>query len=261
MNVIARLGGFFVGRLSDLQHWLAVGATVVVLALNPAHWPRTVRNVLARQILFTGFEAIGLMAGIAFVVGITIVLQAQLWFEKLGQKELLGPLLIVFILRETAPTLASLVIIIRSASAMATEMANMKLSGEVRLLESQGLDPLVYLVMPRVIGAGICGLGLALVFVIVSLLSGFLFGTITGVRMRPDVFMNMIFGSLSTTDALNLLSKSILSAATTATICCVQGLSVSTDSAEIPRATSQALQRCLIAMFVIAAIVSLLTYL
>jgi ABC-type transporter Mla maintaining outer membrane lipid asymmetry permease subunit MlaE len=123
------------------------------------------------------------------------------------------------------------------------------------------LDPLVYLVMPRVVGAAICGLGLALVFAFVSLASGLLFGVATGVRVRADDFVTQMFGSLGTSNVLNLFSKSMIPAALTAIICCVEGLGVSSDASEIPRATSRALQRCVICMFVIAGVVSLLTYL
>ena len=146
MRAVSSVGSAVVERVRDLQYLLAVLAAVVALAVQPRHWPRTVRNVLARQILFTGVEAIGLVVAVAFVAGISLVLQAQVWLFKVGKKELVAPLLVVVVLRELAPVLANLVVIIRSASAVAAEMANMKLSGEVRLLDAQGLDPLVYLV-------------------------------------------------------------------------------------------------------------------
>src|SRR5262249_54458503 len=121
MNFLSRLGEGILQRLRDLLYLLAVLATVAFLAMRPRYWPRTVRNVLARQILFTGVEATTLMASVAIVVGISIVLQAQVWLAKVGQKALLGPLLVVLIVRELAPLLANLVVLIRSASAVAAE--------------------------------------------------------------------------------------------------------------------------------------------
>lgn len=261
MNAVAILGSTVVQRVRDLQYLLAVMVSVGLLAVQPRNWPRTVRNVLARQILFTGVEAIGLIVAIAFVAGISIVLQAQVWLTKVGKKELVGPLLVVVVLREFAPVLANLVVIIRSASAVAAEMANMKLSGEVRLLDAQGLDPLVYLVMPRVVGMAICAFGLAVIFVIVSLFSGYLFGVFIGNSIRPGDFANSVFGSIGIADALNLLAKSAIPAALTAAICCCEGLSIGAAVTELPRATSRGLARSVIAMFVVAAAVSVLTYL
>lgn len=261
MNLLSRAGGGVVEWLRDLRHLLAVVTAIIFLAVQPRHWPRTVRNVLARQILFTGVEAVGLVAGIAFVVGISLVLQAQVWLGRVGQRQLLGPLLVVVIVREFAPILANLVVIIRSASAVAAEMANMQLSGEVRVLDAQGLDPLLYLVMPRVVGMAICVFGLALVFAVVSLFSGYLFGALLGTSIRPIDFINSILGSLSVADVLNLVTKSVLPAAVTAAICCIEGLGVETAATEIPRATSRGLQRSVIDMFIIAGAVSVLTYL
>jgi phospholipid/cholesterol/gamma-HCH transport system permease protein len=261
MNPISRTGSFVVQRSLDLQHLLAVVTTVGLLAVQPRHWPRTIRNVLARQILFTGVEAVPLMVAIAFVIGISIVLQAQVWLTKIGQTVLLGPLLVVVIVREFAPVLANLVVIIRSASAVAAEMANMKLSGEVRVLDAQGLDPMVYLVMPRVVGMSICVFGLALVFVVVSLTSGYLFGLLLGIPSPPGEFANKVLASLGVADVLNLISKSVLPASMTAAICCIEGLGVGMAATEIPRATSRGLERSVISLFVIAAAVSLLTYL
>jgi ABC-type transporter Mla maintaining outer membrane lipid asymmetry permease subunit MlaE len=60
---------------------------------------------------------------------------------------------------------------------------------------------------------------------------------------------------------LNLLSKSVIPAALTAAICCTEGLSVAAAATEIPRATSRALARSVVALFVTGAGVSLLTYL
>ncbi len=261
MNFLSRVGESILQRLRDLQYLLAVLTTVTFLALRPRHWPRTVRNVLARQILFTGVEASTLMISVAIIVGISIVLQAQVWLAKVGQKALLGPLLVVLIVRELAPLLANLVVLIRSASAIAAEMANMKISGEVHLLDAQGLDPLTYLVMPRVVGMAFCTLSLAVIFAVVSLLSGYFFGILLGTAPPPTKFINQVLGSIGLTDMLNLLSKSVIPAALTAAICCIEGLSVTTATSEIPKATSRALARSVVALFVTGAAVSLLTYL
>ncbi len=245
----------------DLRNALAVGATVAMLAVRPHNWPRTTRDVLSRQILFTGIGAVGLVVAIACVAGVSLVLQAQVWLVRVGQRALLGPLLVVLIVREVAPVMANMVIILRSAGAVAAEMANMKLSGEVHLLDAQGLDPLVYLVMPRVVAMVIAAVGLAITFLTVSLTSGFLFGTTIGIRVRPGEFADQVLTSIGPTDVVNLLVKSVLPAMATAIICCVEGLSVSGAITEVPRATTRGLERSVIAMFAIAAAVSLLTYL
>jgi phospholipid/cholesterol/gamma-HCH transport system permease protein len=261
MKAITSLGSTIMLRLRDLQYLLSVLVAIAMLAVQPRYWSRTVRNVLARQILFTGVESLGLIVAVASVVGISVVLQAQVWLGKVGRRDLLGPLVVVVVVREFAPVLASLVVIIRSASAVAAEMANMQLAGEVRLLDAQGLDPLVYLVMPRVVGVSVCAFGLSILFVVVSLVSGYLFVTLLGHAIRPRDFADSVFGALGPVDMLNLLGKSVVPAALTAVICCTEGLSVGAGGTEIPRATSRGLARSVIAMFVVAGAISVVTYL
>ena len=240
---------------------LAVSATVGVLAVRPTSWPRTTRDVLSRQIMFTGVNALGLIIAVACVMGVSLVLQAQLWLGRVGQRNLLGPLLVVVIVREVAPLLANLVVILRSAGAVAAEMANMKLSGEVHVLDGQGLDPLVYLVLPRVVAMVVATIGLAVTFVVVSLLTGSMLGLALGAQVGPAEFANQVLRSLGPVDVLNLVLKTVIPAAVTAVICCVEGLGVEGATTEVPRATSRGLERSVVALFVVAAAVSIMTYL
>jgi phospholipid/cholesterol/gamma-HCH transport system permease protein len=259
--VIQWVGRAAVRQWRDLQNVLAVTAAVGLLSVRPRHWPRTTRDVLARQILFTGVGATGLIVPVACIVGVSVVLQAQLWLGRVGQRAMVGPLLVVVIVREVAPVLANLVVILRSAGAVTAEMANMKLSGEVRLLDGQGLDPLLYLVMPRVVAMVVATLGLAIAFVVVSLVTGLLFGVATGAQGGPGEFVNGVLNSLGWVDVSNLLLKAVLPPAVTAVICCVEGLGVEGATTEVPRATSRGLERSVVALFVVAAAVSILTYL
>jgi phospholipid/cholesterol/gamma-HCH transport system permease protein len=217
--------------------------------------------VLSRQILFTGVQPFAIVIAVACIVGVSVVLQAQIWLTRVGQRQLLGPLIVVVLVREIAPVLANLVVILYSAGAVAAEMGSMKLSGEVHVLEAQGLDPLVYLVMPRVVAMVIATTGLAIMIVVVSLASGILFGIAIGVQASASQLANQVLISIGPADVVNLLLKSVLAAAITGVICCVEGLSVEGATTEVPRATSRGLERSVVAMFIISAAVSILTYL
>ena len=81
----------------------------------------------------------GLSGGVAVFVGITVVVQLVFWVGEAGQSQMLGPLLVAVVARELGPVLINLVVIVRSGSAMATELGVMKISGEVRALEAQGI--------------------------------------------------------------------------------------------------------------------------
>ncbi|MBU1910610.1 MAG: ABC transporter permease [Verrucomicrobia bacterium] len=232
------------------------------VALRRRTWPRTTRNVLARQILFTGFEASRFVSLLAVAVGLSIVVQTQVWLAKVGQSQLLGPVLVMVVIREVGPLLVNFVIIGRSGTAIATELGNMKISGEVYLLDSQGLDPFTYLVVPRVLGAAISIFCLTVVFILVSFVSGYLSGWLLGANPGPvDLFVDSVFRAVRPADAGNLFIKTIIPGMTTGAICCIEGLSVHTAVTEVPQAATRALVRSTIALFLISAIVSAVTYL
>lgn len=262
MNVLSAIGQWTRVRFHSVTYVVAVAWSAVVAAVQPRHWPRPVRNVLARQILFTGYEATRFVSLIALLVGLSVVLQAQVFLRKFGQSALLGPILVMVLVREVGPLLTNFVVIGRSGTAMATEMANMKVNGEVRVLDAQGLDPFLYLVLPRVLGAAISIFCLTVIFVAVAFLSGFTSGLLLGAQTGgPGVFVNSVFASITKADVINLLLKSLVPGLLTGVICCTEGLSVKGAVTEVPQAASRAVVRSTIALFITSALVSVATYL
>src|SRR4051812_23374009 len=179
---LAAVGSFAVDRLRRQRYLAAVLLAVAVMAVRPRTWRRTVRYVLSRQILFTGAEAAGFTCRVAFLVGISIVVQAELWVRKVGQSQLLGPLLVAVVVREVGPLVTNLIVIGRSGNAIAAELGHMKFRGEVRVLDAQGVDPLGYLVVPRVVAMMGSVLCLTVVFIAVSLFSGHVVAQLLGVK-------------------------------------------------------------------------------
>ena len=260
MTFLASTGRVAVERLRGLNHLAAVLVAVVIAILSPRRWPRTIRDAISRQIVSAGVEAVGFVSLIAFLAGVLIVVQVQLWLTKVAQSRLLGPVLVTVVIRELGPLLANFVVIARSGNAMAAELGNMKTLGEVRSLEAQGIDPFEYLVMPRVLGAMVSTFCLTIVFILVSLGSGYVCARLAGVRVgAPLDFAESVTRAIGGADLINVVTKAVVPALIWGAICCIEGLSV-VAPVDVPRAASRSLQRSLVALFVILAAVSVLTY-
>ena len=258
---MGRLGGRVTGAAGAVSHVLSVAAAVMWASLQPRHWPATVRNVLARQVLFTGVEAARFIALTGLICGVSIVLQAQVWLQRFGQSRMLGPILAALVVRELGPLLTNLVILGRSGTAIASELASMRVSRQIHLLDSQGLDPFIYLVMPRAVGVAISTFCLTLIFILVSLASGFLTGLLAGVgNAGPLVFAQQVAQALKPVDLPALLGKTLLPGLLVGVLCCEAGLSVNRDLAEIPRATTLGQVRSLMAIFTTFLVISILVY-
>ena len=263
MNFLEALGGYVMGRARRLTNLAAVIAAVLFVGLPPAQWTRVARNVLARQILFTGIDAIAFISFVAFLVGISVVVQADLWLRKLGQTQYLGPILVTVVIRELGPLLANFVVLGRSGNAVAAELAYMKINGEVHVLDALGLDPFVYLVLPRMLGFAISVFCLTVIFFVVSLASGYILSIfIGGQRALPLAeFLRNIGDSMHRSDLALVPIKTIIPALLSGAICCTEGLSVSNAITDVPIATTRSLQRSAFAMFFVSAAASFLSYL
>jgi phospholipid/cholesterol/gamma-HCH transport system permease protein len=262
LTLIGKLGARVWAQCVELRHAAAVIGTVFYVCLQPRSWVRAVRNVFARQMLSIGVEPLWFVGAMAVFVGISVVVQLTFWVGEAGQSQLLGPLLVAVVARELGPVLINLVVIVRSGSAMTTELGVLKINGEVRALEAQGSDPFLHLVMPRVLGMAVSTLCLTLVFIMIAFASGYLFAAWMGMGSSDLVlFADTVSGAVQPKDVFNILAKSILPALFVSASCCIGGLGVGGSVAEIPQATQKALTRSVAGLFVISAAVSLLTYL
>ena len=262
LNLVASVGAFVRAQWDDLRHAAAVIGTVLYASLRPRYWTRTLRHLFARQVRTVGVEPLGFVFALAVFVGISVVVQLSFWTGEVGQSQLLGPLLVAVVARELGPVLINLVMIVRSGSAMTTELGVLKINGEVRALEAQGSDAFSHLVMPRVLGMAVSTFCLTIVFILIAFASGFLFAAWLGKGSRDlFLFADTVSSAVSPKDVLNILAKTILPALFASASCCIGGLNVGGSDTEIPSATQRALTRSVAGLFVISAVVSLLTYL
>lgn len=262
LRLVGGLGAGVRSQWSQLRNAAAVVGTVGVIAARPRFWVRAGRSAFARQFVAIGVEPIGFVGAMAAFVGISLVVQLAFWAGEVGQSQLLGPLLVAVVARELGPLLINLVVIVRSGSAMTTELGVLKINGDVAALEARGGDPFTHLVAPRVLGTAVSTFCLTIVFILAAFASGYLFAAWRG-KGSSDLFLflDTVSGAVQPKDAFNILAKSILPALFAAASCCIGGLGVDGSETEIRHATQRALTRSVTGLFVISAVVSLLTYL
>jgi phospholipid/cholesterol/gamma-HCH transport system permease protein len=262
MHAIARLGEAVWAQAGEVRHAAALVGAVAWAGVQPRHWVRTARNALARQVFAIGVEPLLFVCGLAAFVGMAVVVQLAFWTGATGQSQLLGPLLVSVIARELGPVLINIVVIVRSGSVMATELGIMKIDGRIQGIEAQGVSPFTSLVLPRVAGAAVSTLCLTVVFIFVAFASGYLFGAWLGWGSRNFwFFTDTVVHAIRPLDATGILAKSLLPALFTGATCCIGGLGVVGPVTDLPQMTQQALTRSIAGLFVISAVVSVLSYL
>src|SRR6185436_17154942 len=125
---------------------------------------------LLTQILYTGFQAVGLISAIGGLLGATIAIQTELMVPS-ADSALIGKILVAVVLRELAPLLTAIIVGGRSGTAIATELGNMQVNREVLALSALGIDPMRFVVQPRLVSAAVSVVVLMVYFCAVALLS------------------------------------------------------------------------------------------
>lgn len=239
-----------------LMVYLSLRATV----LDQAQGFRTIVGVVAAQVYFTGYQALPIITTLALTTGTILILQGLGNLTLLGGSEMIGNFLVVALSRETGPLLTALVVIARSGTAVASEVGNMRANREIEALESMGINPLSFIVFPRVVGGVISVLCLAFYFNVIALIGGFMLS-----RFLHDLPFSFYAESLTNAfakdDVMIFLLKNSFSGMIIFIVCCYQGLSVKKSPHEVPQVTTQAVVNSIIYVTVFNLTVTALFYL
>ncbi|MBE9609385.1 ABC transporter permease [Chitinilyticum piscinae] len=211
-----------------------------------------VRRVLFKQIYFTANEAYLLIALIGFALGAIVVtlLHVQYGQSRDTALRLLGSLTFA----ELAPLLAALVMIARSSSAVASELANMRMHGEFRALRLMNIDIATYLLLPRLLGMALACMLLSACMALSALTAGLLVAAGSHVSYQLVTLERV----LSWQPVLLLPAKSFSFGLVAAFLACRSGLSVAALPTEVPRATSMAVMHGMGSLFILDLLWALL---
>jgi phospholipid/cholesterol/gamma-HCH transport system permease protein len=228
-----------------------------VLCRLPAlvRWP--VRQVMLKQLYFTGTESISTIAVVGFVVGLIVITQIN---NLVGRNELLTIKIMIWtIVRELGPLLTAIVIIGRSSSAFASELSSMQVNGEIRSLRSMNISPISYLVLPRVLAMTLASITLTFYFQVVAISTGWVVTTLRmDIALSSQIFN--FFEIISFREIAASLIKSAVFGVLVALVSCYHGLRRKSAMTEVPQAVSQAVIRSLLMVFVGDGIMTVLMF-
>lgn len=224
----------------------------VASLLNPE-----IRKVFYRQLYFTGVESVIKVSIIGALLGIVIITQIS---NIAGSNPLLiGKILVWTVVRELGPLFAAILIIARSSTAMASELGSMKAGGEIDSLQTMGIDPYEYLIVPRVFGVVLSVVILTFYFQVAAVLGGLVISTsLTGAAMMP--LLKGIFSVVGLFEIIIAFVKSLVFGMIIAAFSCYHGLRVKDSITEIPQVTSHAVIQSLTLVIIFDVLITLMSF-
>ena len=235
---VERIGRRAISSLSETWSLFGTLKDAIVSDFAPGvAAKRLVHGIMLTQVMFTGVQALSLVSAIAVLIGASIIIQTNMMMPADG--ELIGRVLVAVVLRELAPLITAIVVAGRSGTAIATELGNMKVNSEVLALSSLGVDPLRYVVLPRMVGCVVSVVALMIYFSIVSLSAAFAIGILASGASLSS-FQQGVSGSVMPHDLLLFFAKGLGLGTIVGWLSCHFGLQVNSSPTEVPQQASRA---------------------
>jgi len=249
----------FKGRLQNIVYFVGYSFEVMLQMVRFFQNRRIGKIVLYRQILYTGYEALSLIALIAFSIGGIIILEGNAILQGFGQSKIFYTILVSVVTRELACILTAFIIIARSGTAISTELGNMVINEEIDALRSFGISPISYLIVPRVLGVIISMITLALFFNAFAILGAWLLSYLF-YSLNFSTFFTSLFSELTIRDIVSGTLKAVAFGFTIAIISSYEGMKVTFASTEVPQRTIKAVVLSLTWIIIFDIIITMWLY-
>ncbi|MCX5774252.1 MAG: ABC transporter permease [Fusobacteria bacterium] len=200
---------------------------------------RLIRRTFTEQLFSIGVKSLPLVGIVSFFVGMVLMVQLVPEFKQFGAESLAGGAIGVAICRELGPTLTGIIIAGRIGSSIAAEIGSMKVTEQVDALDVMAIDPITYLVSPRLLAAMI----MLPLLTILSDFLGIIGAYIIGVHVMGVVegsFWQTLGMFVTSGDIFIGLVKTVVFGAIIAYVACYKGLFVKGGSEGIGRNTTAA---------------------
>ncbi len=237
-EIIEQIGAVFL-LLIEVVQWVARTCTRKKVRLG--------RAAIVSQIVRVGVRSIFIISLVSGCVGLILVLQMAPPLEKFGQKELVANITGVAILRELGPLIAAIVLTGFAGAAIAAEIGTMVVGEEIEALEAHALNPVRFLVVPRVLAAVISMTLLAVIADVVAVACGLFMGSF-GVGIPMQRYIDNTLSQLKPVDFYTGVGKAAVFGLLIGLIACTNGLRVTGGAAGVGKATTNTVVQSVVAI-------------
>ncbi|HUD26067.1 MAG TPA: MlaE family lipid ABC transporter permease subunit [Burkholderiaceae bacterium] len=195
-----------------------------------------------------GVNGLPVVTLIAFLMGVVLAYQSAVPMRQYGAEVLVANLIGLSMFRELAPLMTSIVLAGRTGAAFAAEIGTMKVNEEIDALTTMALDPLRFLVVPRLLATIFVTPLLTIYAGIVGVIGGGL--VLLSFNIPLVTYFKQIIGVVSIGDFIGGLFKSAVFAFLVAAIGCLRGL----ETIGGPQAVGQAATRAVVSAIVMIVV-------
>ncbi|MBF6559959.1 MAG: ABC transporter permease [Candidatus Binataceae bacterium] len=233
--MIERLGAVVIDRVAALGDFVVFLAQALFCVVRPPYKFR----LTIRQLRSIGAESFFLVALIGLFTGMVLGLQGYNTLRRFGSEGALGTVVALVLVRELGPVLTALMITARAGSAMAAELGSMQSTEQIDALSVMAINPIQYLVSPRVLAGVISFPLLTGLFDVIGIWGGWVVGV--GLMGAPGgPFINGIRQNMGGHDIATGIYKALVFGVVVMWVCCYKGYNAERMATGVSRATTNA---------------------
>lgn len=225
---------------------IQLGAAFRLILMGRINWGETLKLIDK-----AGIGSLPIVALSASFIGMAISVQfAREIVVRYGADYLVGGFVAVAMFRELAPVFVAIVIAGNIGASTTAEIGTMKVTDQIDALKVFRVDPMEYLVVPRIMATAISGPILTVLGAYLALLAGQLFSEML-VGVPSEIFWDSVRFSTTTRDVVNMLVKALVFSIAVAFIAATNGLATKGSSEAVGQNTTRTVVWCLLAIFIL----------
>ena len=250
-TLLEKLGA---GVFKRLEH---IGS-IVNLALDALRWlwravvsrrTRLGKAAVVSQIVRVGCRSVFIVTLVSGSVGLILSLQMAPPLDNLGQKAMIPNIVGVAVVRELGPLIAAIVLTGFAGAAIAAEIGTMVVGEEIEAMEAHALNPVRYLVIPRVLASVLSMTALGVFAVLVAIGASLLMSMIV-LDIPYALYMKNLLDQLKLVDFLTGTFKGGVFGLLIGLIACANGLRVTGGAAGVGHATTQTVVQSVLSIII-----------
>lgn len=217
------------------------------------------KGEFTKQCIFIGMNALPIVGLISFLIGFILALQSAAQLRQFGASIYVADLVAISMTREMGPIMTAIALAGRSGSAFASEIANMVVTEETDALRTMGLNPIQYIVVPKMYAITVTTPMLTILSMLIGIFGSLVIG-ITYLDLSVKPFLNQVANALILRDVMIGLVKSIIFAWIIVTVGAYFGFTVSGGAEGVGRSTTASVVTSIFLVILADSILGLIFY-
>jgi len=205
------------------------------------------RAAIVTQTVRVGVRSVFIVSLVSGCVGLILAFQLSPPLDQFGQRELVANIISVAVLRELGPLIGAIVLTGFAGASITAEIGTMVVGEEIEALDAMALDPVRFLVVPRVIAAVISMTCLGVIASIVSILAALSISVLV-LDIPMATYIENTLTQAKLVDFLTGTGKASIFGLLIGLIACSNGLNVSGGASGVGKATTNTVVQCIVAI-------------